>query len=194
MNTRNEAGFCDPSYDVNGETNTVVLDELVVVLSWFLNKFLAQPIEGPTRIVPKSAMILGGTCAPHSLITLRKDAYVCMGMTPGMMGTVMPVCYQETGSIIRKRPLTSAPNSLGPLNEMVRVIKELCYNEFRPCIHFLFEDVDGVVFVGIIFWVSFRVSYKSDELVCPVLTLGRANYPRHLCRSEGSTPPKNVYI
>lgn len=93
MNTRNEARFCDPSYDVNGETDTVVLDELVIMLSWFLNQSPVQPIERPTRIVSKSAMILGGTRAPHSLMTLRKDAYVCMGMTPGMMGTVMPVRY-----------------------------------------------------------------------------------------------------
>lgn len=93
MNARNEARFGDPSYDINGKANTVVLDKLVVMLSWSLNRLPVKSIEQPTRIASKSAMILGGTRAPHSLVTLRKDAYVCMGMTPGMMGTVMPECY-----------------------------------------------------------------------------------------------------
>lgn len=32
MNSRNEARTGDLPYDVNGETNTVVLDELIVML------------------------------------------------------------------------------------------------------------------------------------------------------------------
>lgn len=55
---------------------------------------------------------------------------------------------------------------------MVRVIKQLCYNKFRPGIHFLFEDVDGGLFISVTLWVPFWVSYKSAELVSLLLLFG----------------------
>ena len=43
----------------------------------------------------RSAMSSGGTRVPHNLVMRRKDAYVCMGMMPGMIGTVIPAAVDE---------------------------------------------------------------------------------------------------
>jgi hypothetical protein len=43
-----------------------------------------------THIGSKAAMTDGGTLTPHSLIKRKKEEYVWIGMTPGMMGTVIP--------------------------------------------------------------------------------------------------------
>ena len=78
--------------------------------------------------------------------------------------------YSYACMILRKNlnspegSLAFASNFPSPFNETVRVIKQLCHNEFCPGIHFLFEDADGIVFVSVVFWVSFRVGYISDEL------------------------------
>jgi hypothetical protein len=32
----------------------------------------------------------GGTLVPHNFIRRRNDEYVCMGIMPGMMGTLIP--------------------------------------------------------------------------------------------------------
>ena len=38
----------------------------------------------------RSCIIFGGTRVAQSLVMRRKEAYVCMGMMPGMTGTVIP--------------------------------------------------------------------------------------------------------
>lgn len=43
-----------------------------------------------TEMGSSSAIILGGTLLPQSLINLWKEAYVWIGIIPGMTGTVIP--------------------------------------------------------------------------------------------------------
>lgn len=56
---------------------------------------MTVPARRHTLIGTRSAMSSGGTRVPHNLVMRRKDAYVCMGMIPGMMGTVIPAPIRQ---------------------------------------------------------------------------------------------------
>jgi hypothetical protein len=43
-----------------------------------------------TQIGSRAEARDGGTRVPQSLVSRRKEEYVCIGMIPGMMGTLMP--------------------------------------------------------------------------------------------------------
>jgi len=54
-----------------------------------------EDILSPTRIGSNAADIAGGTFVPHNFIRRRNDEYVCIGIMPGMMGTLMPEQFEH---------------------------------------------------------------------------------------------------
>jgi hypothetical protein len=92
MDTADIAFGCYSSDHIDCQRDTVVFDFLVIMLLKGLdqNRKASRNIMLPTRIGSNAADIAGGTLVPHNLINRRNDEYVCIGIMPGMMGTLMP--------------------------------------------------------------------------------------------------------
>lgn len=64
-----------------------------------------------TRRGSRDAMSSGGTCVPQSLVNRAKDAKLCIGIIPGMIGTWIPVgkirIHYQASAVISQYDLLS---------------------------------------------------------------------------------------
>ncbi len=88
----------------------------------------------------------------------RNDAYVCMGIIPGMMGTVMPESAVSLSLGIDARR-TFGPNSLIPLQKILDVVEQLCDNELCTGVDFLLQVFELLVSISVPVGMPIGVRY-----------------------------------
>lgn len=84
------ATCCQYPNHADCKLDAIIFHKLVVMLHKDEVTVMPEVQTSRTLISSRSARIEGGTEVPQSFVIRRKDAYVCNGIIPGIIGTVIP--------------------------------------------------------------------------------------------------------